>query len=204
MVGVAGFRDGCRVYFQRKTPRPGRGGISVRDPLWRAAPLGAPGGGATRRYITLGATTLLHEAYLGMSARAGMVFPDHARFIAYAVRAMRGLIIDYVRRRYAQKRGGSFELTSLQTTVADRVTNANELERISDALDELAGVEPALAEVVDLKFFCGFSLRSRRCGGYPSGPSSATGKRRACTCTTRSATRRTLTPQVAGGDGAQG
>ena len=109
-------------------------------------------------YITLGATTLLHEAYLGISARAGMVFPDRARFIAYAVRAMRGLVIDYVRRRYAQKRGGSFELTSLQTTVADRITNAKELERISDALDELSGVDPALAEVVDLKFFCGFSF----------------------------------------------
>lgn len=204
MVGVAGFRDGCRVYFQRKTPD-----LAAAESLF-ATPYGELHRLARREvarragYITLGATTLLHEAYLGMSARAGMVFPDHARFIAYAVRAMRGLIIDYVRRRYAQKRGGSFELTSLQTTVADRVTNANELERISDALDELAGVEPALAEVVDLKFFCGFSLRSRRCGGYPSGPSSATGKRRACTCTTRSATRRTLTPQVAGGDGAQG
>ena len=108
--------------------------------------------------ITLGATTLLHEAYLDMSARDGMVFPDRARFMAYAARAMRGLIIDYARRRYAQKRGGLFELTSLQTTVADRLTDAKELEQISDALDALATVDPALAEVVDLKFFCGFSF----------------------------------------------
>jgi RNA polymerase sigma factor (TIGR02999 family) len=108
--------------------------------------------------ITLGATTLLHEAYLDMSARDGMVFPDRARFMAYAARAMRGLIIDYARRRYAQKRGGLFELTSLQTTVADRLTDANELQQISDALDALAAVDPALAEVVDLKFFCGFSF----------------------------------------------
>ena len=109
-------------------------------------------------HITLGATTLLHEAYLGMSARDGMVFPDRARFMAYAARAMRGLIIDYARRRYAQKRGGLFELTSLQTTVADRLTDANELQQISDGLDALAAVDPALAEVVDLKFFCGFSF----------------------------------------------
>ena len=108
--------------------------------------------------ITLGATTLLHEAYLDMSARVGMVFPDRARFMAYAARAMRGLIIDYARRRYAQKRGGLFELTSLQTTVADRLTDANELQQISDGLDALAAVDPALAEVVDLKFFCGFSF----------------------------------------------
>ena len=108
--------------------------------------------------MTLGATTLLHEAYLDMSSRGGMVFPDRARFMAYASRAMRGLIIDYARRRFAQKRGGLFELTSLQTTIADRLTDANDLQQISDALDALAAVEPALAEVVDLKFFCGFSF----------------------------------------------
>jgi len=107
--------------------------------------------------VTLGATTLLHEAYLDMSAR-GVVFPDRARFMAYAARAMRGLIIDYARRRYAQKRGGLFELTSLQTTIADRLTDAKELQEISDALEDLAAVEPALAEIVDLKFFCGFSF----------------------------------------------
>ena len=109
-------------------------------------------------HMTLGATTLLHEAYLDMSSRGGMVFPDRARFMAYASRAMRGLIIDYARRRHAQKRGGLFELTSLQTTIADRLTDANELQRISDALDALAAVDAALAEVVDLKFFCGFSF----------------------------------------------
>jgi RNA polymerase sigma factor (TIGR02999 family) len=109
-------------------------------------------------HITLGATTLLHEVYLDMSARAGTVFPDHARFLAYAARAMRGLIIDYARRRYAQKRGGMFELTPLETTIADRLTDAKELQEIGDALDDLTRIEPELAEVVDLKFFCGFSF----------------------------------------------
>lgn len=109
-------------------------------------------------YVTLGATTLLHEVYLDMSARPGTTFPDHARFLAYAARAMRGLIIDYARRRYSQKRGGEFELVSLQTTIADRLADATELQGISDALDDLARIEPELAEVVDLKFFCGFSF----------------------------------------------
>jgi RNA polymerase sigma factor (TIGR02999 family) len=109
-------------------------------------------------HLTLGATTLLHEVYLDMSARSGTAFPDHARFLAYAARAMRGLIIDYARRRYSQKRGGEFELVSLQTTIADRLADATELQGISDALDDLARIEPELAEVVDLKFFCGFSF----------------------------------------------
>ncbi len=114
----------------------------------------ARGGGA----ITLGVTTLLHEAYIKMSDRDGIAFPDRARFMGYAARVMRGLIIDYVRRRQASKRGGLFEIVALETTVADKLADEHELQRISDALDELATVEPELAQVVDLKFFCGFSF----------------------------------------------
>jgi RNA polymerase sigma factor (TIGR02999 family) len=105
----------------------------------------------------LGATTLLHEAYLAMSDREGTPFPDRARFMAYAARVMRGLIIDDVRSRLAQKRGGGLAHTTLITDVLDRVQDAQVLERLSDALDELATHDPALAEIVDLKFFCGFS-----------------------------------------------
>jgi RNA polymerase sigma factor (TIGR02999 family) len=109
-------------------------------------------------YVTLGVTTLLHEAYIKMSDRDGIAFPDRARFMAYASRVMRGLIIDHVRRRKAFKRGGMFEITALETTVAEQVANEKELQRISDALDELTTVDAALAEVVDLEFFCGFSF----------------------------------------------
>jgi RNA polymerase sigma factor (TIGR02999 family) len=106
----------------------------------------------------LGVTTLLHEAYLTMSGRDGTVFADHARFMGYAARVMRGLIIDDVRRRRSQKRGGLFELTSLVADHADVASDSHALMRIGDALDDLAGIEPELAEIVDLKFFCGFSF----------------------------------------------
>jgi RNA polymerase sigma factor (TIGR02999 family) len=106
----------------------------------------------------LGVTTLLHEAYLSISGRERAVFPDRARFMAYASRVMRGLIIDDVRRRQSQKRGGLFEVTSLGTDQAESVPDARELAQIGDALDELAQVDPGLAQIVDLKFFCGFSF----------------------------------------------
>ena len=108
--------------------------------------------------ISLGATTLLHEAYLDMSAREGPSFPDRARFLAYAARVMRGLLIDHARTRRAIKRGGAFEITSLPTDVEANVADDRELERIGEALDQLARVDRSLAEIVDLKFFCGFSF----------------------------------------------
>ena len=107
---------------------------------------------------TLGATTLLHEAYLDISRRESAVFPDRGRFMAYAAKVMRGLIIDYARSRKAEKRGGNFHITSIGAREGEAAPDGHELSRIGEALDELARVDPALAEVVDLKFFCGFSF----------------------------------------------
>ena len=118
----------------------------ARRELNRRGPLGG-----------LGVTTLLHEAYLTISGREGTVFVDHARFMAYAARVMRGLIIDDVRRRRSEKRGGLFEITSLGEH-SDNVINPQALLLISDALDDLAEVDSTVAEIVDLKFFCGFSF----------------------------------------------
>ena len=109
--------------------------------------------------VSLGATSLLHEAYFDLSRRDGAAFPDRARFMAYAARVMRGLIVDYARNKRAQKRGGQFELTALSTDTPGVATAAaGELVRISDALDDLSNVEAVLAEVVDLNYFCGFSF----------------------------------------------
>jgi RNA polymerase sigma factor (TIGR02999 family) len=106
----------------------------------------------------LGVTTLLHEAYLSMSRTEGTVFVDQARFMGYAARVMRGLIIDDVRRRHSEKRGGLFHITSLDADHGESVTSPQALMKIGDALDELAEIEPDVAEIVDLKFFCGFSF----------------------------------------------
>jgi RNA polymerase sigma factor (TIGR02999 family) len=109
--------------------------------------------------VTLGATTLLHEAYLDISQRESAVFPDRGRFMAYAAKVMRGLIVDYARNRQAQKRGGEFHITSIGDDVpgAEAVDEKEVLE-IGSALEELAKIDATLAEIVDLKFFCGFSF----------------------------------------------
>jgi RNA polymerase sigma factor (TIGR02999 family) len=107
--------------------------------------------------VTLGATTLLHEAYLEMAGKGAASFPDHPRFMAYVSRVMRGLIIDYARNRNALKRGGQFEITSLGSEI-ESPADYRELSRISEVLDELSKIEPLLSEVVDLRFFCGFTF----------------------------------------------
>ena len=118
--------------------------------------------------VTLSATTLLHQAYLDMACKDSS-FADRARFMGYAARVMRGLIIDYARNRQAQKGGGLFGITSLGAEAEDTLDDGKAL-RVSEAPDELAEADPALAEIVDLKSFCGFTfneIAAMRSGATP-------------------------------------
>lgn len=102
-------------------------------------------------------TTLLHESYLTFAANKAE-FPDEARFFGYASRVMRGLLIDLMRERLALKRGGAFLVTRLDTNVSDSVAAVDEMTRLADAIDDLSARDPRLAELVNLRYFCGYTF----------------------------------------------
>ena len=102
-------------------------------------------------------TTLLHESFLRFSAGAGQ-FPDKARFIGYASRVMRGLLIDLLREGRALKRGAGLHITQLNTQIAESQAATEDISRLSEVLDELASQDARLAELVDLKYFCGYTF----------------------------------------------
>ena len=110
--------------------------------------------------LTLGSTTLVHEAYLNMADRGGLAFADRARFFAYASRAMRGLMLNYAKRCGAKKRGRQFEVTLAEGdgVAADGDDAGSELDGLGEALDRLGTIDPALAELVDLHFFGGLTF----------------------------------------------
>jgi RNA polymerase sigma factor (TIGR02999 family) len=107
-------------------------------------------------------TTLLHETYLNLSQRDSLAFSDRGQFMAYAARAMRGLIVDCLRNRHAQKRGGNFRITSLPTELPHAPEELHgqtlRIDELNDALESLEKIDARLAQCVDLKFFCGFSF----------------------------------------------
>jgi RNA polymerase sigma factor (TIGR02999 family) len=106
----------------------------------------------------MSAHTLLHETYLEVARRDGLRFPDRARFLGYAARAMRGILVDRVRRLGARKRGGGDHEVTLKDDVAGTGHHGGMRERLRDALEQLAAAEPALAELVELHAFQGFGL----------------------------------------------
>jgi RNA polymerase sigma factor (TIGR02999 family) len=71
---------------------------------------------------------------------------------------MRGVLIDHVRERQAHKRGGQFHITALDTAAADAIAADQSLLPLHEALEALGAVDAELAQLVDLKFFCGFTF----------------------------------------------
>jgi len=107
---------------------------------------------------TLCTTALVHEAWLKLVRNRDTPFADRRHFLAVASRAMRQVIVDYARRRVAEKRGGGafrLPLDALTGTPQepDPERQAVALLALDAALDRLDRLDPRLARVVELRFF---------------------------------------------------
>ena len=104
----------------------------------------------------LDTTALVHEAWLRLSGTEGKDFPDRRHFLAYAAQAMRSVVVDLVRARQAERRGGGQEYLTLNTAIAELTPQGDDaVLRVHEALDELARLEPRLAQVVEMRYFGG-------------------------------------------------
>lgn len=107
--------------------------------------------------LTLGPTTLLHEAWMRMETRS-LAFASQGELVAYAGRTMRGIVIDHIRARHADKRGGGAETAPYETLVDLSSMPDREVLQLNDALAALADADRPLAELVELKFFAGLNF----------------------------------------------
>jgi len=115
-----------------------------------------------RREHTLQPTALVHEAWLRLLAPgdgAEPVWRGQAHFICTAARAMRRLLVDHARARGSKKRGGELERVGLDEVVESYEEGGIDLVALDDALSALHELEHSLAQLVELHFFAGLSLR---------------------------------------------
>ena len=104
----------------------------------------------------LDATGLVHESYLKLQRAGGLDFADRKHFLAYAARVMHNIVIDQIRARQAERRGGELSLVTLDTGIAELAPQRDaEVLRVHEALAELATLEPRLAQVVEMRYFGG-------------------------------------------------
>ena len=110
-------------------------------------------------HLTLLDTTgLVHEAYMRLFKAGTLEAGDRAQFMGYAARVMRSVVVDFVRRRAADRRGGNVVHVGLdESAVAETDPREREVVRIDEALGELAAIDERLVRVVEMRYFAGMT-----------------------------------------------
>jgi RNA polymerase sigma factor (TIGR02999 family) len=102
-------------------------------------------------------TALVHDSYMKLAAGTQLQFSNRLQFLAYASRTLRSLVIDTIREERALRRGGDLNLVTLDTAVQDGVGPAVDAEDVNAAMNDLAKLDPALARLVEMRFFGGMT-----------------------------------------------
>ena len=107
-------------------------------------------------------TLLVHESFVRLVGARDLRLEDRRHFFAYAAKTMRNIIIDSAREHLAERRGGGAEHVTLGDADSDAMQVAgsgasDELLRVSDALHQLETIDPELAELVEMRYFGGYS-----------------------------------------------
>lgn len=115
---------------------------------------------ANEKSNTLGATALVHEAYLRLldsEDTQPMIWKNRRQFFWAAAEAMRRILIERARARNRLKRGGGLSREDEAITQIPTPTTDDEILAVSDALDRFSEVDPECAELVKLKYFVGIT-----------------------------------------------
>ena len=107
----------------------------------------------------LDTTALVHESYLRLFQSGRIHAEDRGRFMAYAAKVMRSIIVDFVRRRDTERRGGDHVQVELHDDAIQPDPREREVLRVHEALEELAAIDPHLVRVVEMRYFAGLTER---------------------------------------------
>jgi RNA polymerase sigma-70 factor (ECF subfamily) len=107
---------------------------------------------------TLQPTALVHEAFLRVADRTGAQFEDHAHFSALCAVTMRHILIDHVRRRSANKRGGGWKRVSLTDLASPKEGQGLDVIGLDEALTELGLRSKRQVRIVECRFFAGMTI----------------------------------------------
>ena len=107
--------------------------------------------------VSLNPSAIVHEAYVRMLKRDATPMRDRRAFFAYASTVMRSVLIDHVRERAADKRGGGLAPLTLTTGVMQEAIAAEDFSRLNDALMELRQIDDRCFQVVEMRYFAGMT-----------------------------------------------
>ena len=100
---------------------------------------------------------LVHESFLRFIEADKLGIADRKHFFTYAAKTMRNIVIDFARRRQAERHGGAAERVALDSRILGASAEDSSVIDVDDALRELEALDPALAEVVEMRYFGGYT-----------------------------------------------
>jgi RNA polymerase sigma factor (TIGR02999 family) len=110
------------------------------------------------RNTLLDTTVLVHESYLRFLRAGRLTGAERGQFFAYAAQVMRSVVVDSVRQRQAERRGGDAVHLPLDTRFGDDVTaNDEQVMKINEALQSLEKLDERLVRVVEMRYFAGMT-----------------------------------------------
>jgi RNA polymerase sigma factor (TIGR02999 family) len=110
------------------------------------------------QFTLLDTTGLVHESYLRLFKAGAIDAQDRGHFMGYAAQVMRSIVVDFVRRRSTDRRGGDVLHVDLDTAGAQvEDSRAREVLEIHEALQELSKIDPRLVRVVEMRYFAGMT-----------------------------------------------
>jgi RNA polymerase sigma factor (TIGR02999 family) len=110
------------------------------------------------RHTLLDTGVLVNEAYLRFHKLGKIDLNDRQHFLAYAATTLRSVVVDFVRKRQAEQRGGDLEQVTLNTDVAGSLsTSSDEILDVHAALTQLEATDPRLVRVVEMRYFAGMN-----------------------------------------------
>jgi RNA polymerase sigma factor (TIGR02999 family) len=107
---------------------------------------------------TLSPTVLVHEAYVKLADASGGSLRDEQHFRALAARVMRQIIVDYLRRRHANKRDPGLPNTTLSDVAIAGEASEDDLLALDEALQQLEALDQRQARIVEMRFFAGLDV----------------------------------------------
>jgi RNA polymerase sigma factor (TIGR02999 family) len=128
---------------------------AMYDELRRLARARLRAGG---RNTLLDTSSLVNESYLRFAAARQLRLEDRTHFMRWAGRVMRSVVVDFARRRLADRRGGGMTPLTLTTSIGAKVSpGESEIVRVHEALNELAVHDPRMASIVEMRYFGGLT-----------------------------------------------
>jgi len=109
------------------------------------------------RHTLLDTGSLVHESFVRFAEASHLRLESRLHFMRWAAQVMRSVIVDFARRRTAERRGGGAAKVTFDLELAGNAAGEEEILGVHEALERIAAIDPRMIQVVEMRYFGGLT-----------------------------------------------